>query len=102
MKKRFKVLREVTDLPIAGQARLIPACLVVHNFIRIHDPDDDTVDEEDEVEVRAGGNDEDEEDESMLGAGITPAETRRADARRDAIAEAMWADYRRQRRRRQR
>lgn len=40
------------------------------------------------VEVRQGDIDPDE-----LSAGISPAKTERADARRDTIAKAMWASY---------
>jgi hypothetical protein len=32
-------------------------------------------------------------DPDELSAGISPAETDRADARRDDIAKAMWASY---------
>lgn len=102
VKKRFKVLRELTDLPIEGQARLVPACLVIHNFIRIHDPDDLPEDNEDDDVARGGEQGEDVDEEAMLGTGITRAETRRADARRDRIAEAMWTDYCSDRRHRRR
>lgn len=59
---------------------------MVHNFIRIHDPDDvlaDSIDhEDDEPDLRG-----------RLQSHITAEERERAAARRDAIAKAMWADY---------
>ncbi|KAJ7098428.1 hypothetical protein C8R44DRAFT_642836, partial [Mycena epipterygia] len=71
---------------------VITACCIIHNFIRLHDPDDADCDLEDDM---------DEDNEYMqsethpedLSAGISPEETERADAKRDSIAKAMWESY---------
>jgi hypothetical protein len=70
-------------------------CGIIHNFIRLHDPDDAEADSDDEME--------DEEDTGAaaqsqvcpedLSDGISPEETLRAEARRDNIAKAMWTSY---------
>ncbi|KZT58425.1 hypothetical protein CALCODRAFT_412469, partial [Calocera cornea HHB12733] len=90
-KKRFAAIRNGTEYPMSTQACIFPACAVLHNFIRTHDPDDWSdveTDEEEELEdaPERGG---------ALGRGgaVRPIETRRAGKRRDEIAQAMWADY---------
>jgi hypothetical protein len=69
------------------QARIPAALAAIHNFIRIHDPDEleGFVDAEDiEEGFFAGG----------LAEGQTRmAEKRRANARRDRIAAEMWEQY---------
>lgn len=84
------------------QAKLMAAMAVLHNFIRINDPDDTNSlesfrrgDEQrgacQEGGVDGGGDDEDDEDDFQ--GVITPAEQRRARERRDGIAKQMWEDY---------
>lgn len=103
VKKRFAILRQTNNFTIDGQARVVPACCAVHNFIRIHDPDDSLSDDEDDTESRShSAANDDLFDEESLGGAISRAETRRADERRNAIAEAMWEDYCARRRRRNR
>ena len=77
------------------QARLPPALAAIHNFIRTHDPDDiaDYRDVENDPEPGARSN-----RRGVLGqlAGQLPraAEKAQANAKRDAIAEAIWLQYR--------
>jgi hypothetical protein len=69
------------------QARIPAALAAIHNFIRMHDPDDlqDFAESEDLEPGFVAGE---------LAAGQTrPAEKRQSNARRDAIAAAMWAQY---------
>jgi hypothetical protein len=92
LKKRFKVLIVPQEYEIEIQAQLVSALSVVHNFIRVHDPHDligSDDDDEDQPEVLRDGS---------LQRNITAAERIRATARRDKIAEAMWADYVKRRR----
>jgi hypothetical protein len=76
------------------QARIPPALGCLHNFIRIHDPgelDDFSYEEDCERGCRDSA-------ESRRGIAIGPApaaEVRRANQRRDVIAEEMWVDYQR-------
>jgi hypothetical protein len=85
------MFRQPSNFSVRTQARIIMACGIIHNFIRLHDPEDaDLLDLDIEMDDNGldGAVDPDE-----LSAGISPAETDRADARRDDIAKAMWASY---------
>ena len=69
--------------------QLISALAVIHNFIRIYDPDDlpedfDGIDNDDENVEPCG----------WLQTHVTAEERGWAVARRDTIAKAMWRDYR--------
>lgn len=72
------------------QARIPAALCAIHNFIRRHNPDLFDLALEQEYDFA-------EDDAVGYGAlsegPADPAERRRADARREAIAAAMWADY---------
>jgi hypothetical protein len=95
-KKKFKMFRQPTNFPPAIQARIIVACCNIHNFIRLHDPDDDSYDNDEDSdytmddEESEGGEEVNEED---LAWGIAAEETQRAEAKRDEIAMAMWRSY---------
>jgi hypothetical protein len=93
-KKKFKMFRQPSNFSVRTQARIIMACGIIHNFIRIHDPDDADLDLD--MEMDDGGLDSalrGDIDPDELSAGISPNETEWADARRDNIARAMWASY---------
>jgi hypothetical protein len=81
------------------QAKLVAAIAVLHNFIRINDPDDgNSLDcfrggAEQREAHQGGGIGDDEDDEDDFRGVITPAEQRRAKERRDRIAKQMWEDY---------
>lgn len=59
----------------------------MHNFIRLHDPNDF----EFETEINPGELEDEEYGE--LGGSANSAEIKRASQRREEIAAAMWADY---------
>jgi hypothetical protein len=85
-KKRFKVLVVPQEYSLYTQAQIVSALAVLHNFIRIYDPDDLLDD--------TSNNDEDELDiHGRLQNQVTAEERGRAVVRRDEIAKAMWADY---------
>lgn len=73
---------------MAIQARIPPALCAVHNFIRIHD-EDEIHDFENVVEDPIPGAVHGELARGPAGA----VERRRADAKRDEIAQAMWESY---------
>jgi hypothetical protein len=85
------------EYSLAVQTKLVPALCVLHNFIRVHDPDDEgDLDDKDNDEAEANHPQVVQaapwraED---LGHSITSAERERAARKRDNIAEAMWAQY---------
>ena len=88
LKKRFKIIREANEFPIEAQGRIASAICVVHNFIRIHDPEDlpDPEDEDNNsiipLNASSGGN-----------GTISSRERSAAVKRRDDIANAMWVQY---------
>jgi hypothetical protein len=89
LKKRFKIIREANEFPIESQGRIASAICVVHNFIRIHDPDDlpDPEEEEDYSYTPPSNN-------SVSRNGIISSRERNeAVKRRDDIANAMWVQY---------
>ena len=71
------------------QARVILALCALHNFVRVHDPDDlDDEDTQEEIERQS----------PMPSAGelrnrVNRAEKKRAIMRQEEIASNMWADY---------
>ena len=77
-----------SEYSVHTQAKIIHALCVLHNFIRVHDPDDisDIVLEEIERVPQATA-------AADFGGAIRPQETKRAGAHRDQIAKEMWADY---------
>lgn len=96
MKARFKILTLPRAFKLAAQARIVVALCTLHNILISFNQ------EEDEEE---GQNTEEEEDieeeviQEIQGYRITPAESRRASAKRDEIATAMWEEYQSRRRR---
>ncbi|KAJ7101910.1 hypothetical protein C8R44DRAFT_808863 [Mycena epipterygia] len=89
------------EYSIETQAKIPCALAVLHNFIRLHDPDDYA----DEGPGHGGprnptftlqeidGDDRREFPEEELGRFISPAEKERATLFRDNLAREMWAKY---------
>lgn len=73
---------------MAIQARIPPALCAVHNFIRIHDPD-----EIDEFDLDIGDQDPGHVYGELAEGPALHAEKDRAEIRRDNIAQAMWDSY---------
>ena len=40
LKARFKILKEAPKFPMEKQVMILVACVVIHNFIRINNPND--------------------------------------------------------------
>jgi hypothetical protein len=95
-KRRFRLMAAAAEYSLRTQSKIPGAVAVLHNFVHIHDPDD--------LAYEDGDND-DSDDEGppnrseipitpeTLGGHISQAEKDRASAKRDQIAQAMWADY---------
>jgi DDE superfamily endonuclease len=87
LKRRFRILVYAAEIDMDLQARIPAALAAIHNFIRIHDPEELTSFTE-PVDLERGFV------SGELAAGQTrTAEKRRATTRRDEIAAAMWAQY---------
>jgi hypothetical protein len=87
-KKRFKVLVSTPEYAFPFQAKLVQALIAIHNYIRIHDPDDKPTPDDDHTTPETlqdsfGG----------LQEHVSSAERARATKRRDDIAQAMWNGY---------
>ena len=88
VKWRFRLLVVAPEYSLKTQAKMVPAICVLHNFIRIYDVDD-LPDTPQHSQVQEGpGNHLGE-----LGGDISTAESNRASALRDSIAQDMWASY---------
>ena len=94
VKRRFAMMRESSYFPLELQAKSVLVMLVFHNFILFHDPHDAAEDDDDSDETLPMV-DESAAVHALLGGGSRGAEE--ADARREAIAQAMWEDYERHR-----
>jgi hypothetical protein len=104
-KRRFGIFSRAPEYPIETQSRLIAAVGALHNFLRIHDQDDDARDlgndgpslqregSQSSFDNFVEGIEPREISPEELGMNITEEERARASARRDAIAQQMWVDY---------
>lgn len=79
------------EYSVQTQAKLVHALCLLHNFVRVHDPDDfDEVDHELTARVVPSTA---ADAASMFGGDITPLERQEAAERRDRIAKEMWESY---------
>ena len=90
MKRRFKVLTIPQEYDLSIQAWIVSALAVVHNFMKIQDPNDLL------FKDRTLGSESDT-DESMTAQGEVDWDS--VSARRDKIAQDMWKDYQSNRKR---
>ncbi len=76
------------EYSVRTQAKLVHAICLLHNFIRIHDPDDCepvVQDAEEHLQPAEGA--------QSFGGPIQAAERAEATLRRDQIAKEMWESY---------
>ncbi|KAF7972119.1 hypothetical protein HWV62_18834, partial [Athelia sp. TMB] len=92
LKSRFRILAIAPQYSLETQARLPAALCTLHNFIRIHEPHDEP-DLLDDPTHTGGGSNLPDRDELVSAA--TAADLDQPSARREEIADAMWADYQR-------
>jgi hypothetical protein len=89
VKRRFQIMAVGPEYSLHIQALLVSALCVLHNFIRIHDPDDfDNMDLDGQLERRVSRRNPED-----FGHTITHLERVRAGQKRDAIAHTMWNQY---------
>lgn len=90
LKRRFRILLIGPEYDVKIQAQIPAALCSIHNFIRIHDPQQEAMlGEEDQVNhVDAG-------DDNVQQIGFVEANDANNPVveRRDTIAQAMWNDY---------
>ncbi|KAG2075594.1 hypothetical protein BDR04DRAFT_1005441, partial [Suillus decipiens] len=95
VKRHFRLMVAAPEYSLSVQTKLVPALCVLHNFIWVHDPNDeedlDLLDEAhaNQVIQVVHGRPRIED----FGQSITPAERERAARKHDDIAEAMWLQY---------
>jgi hypothetical protein len=101
-KHRFGIFSHAPEYPIETQSRLIATVSALHNFLRIHDQDDDAHDlGNDGPSLQCEGSQSSfdnfvegiEPREISLEMKITEEERACASACQDAIAQQMWVDY---------
>lgn len=90
LKARFTILTSRPRFDLDIVARLPPALAALHNFIRIHDPNEisDFLQEDLDLEPGCG-----RETGELADGFPNAAERQAANARRDEIAQAMWIQY---------
>lgn len=90
MKRCFPLLTAAAEYSITTQNHIILALGVLHNFIRVHDPDD----LDDSVSAsELQQNNVLPKPPQYFGHSVSPEETRRSTDLRDTIAKAMWDKY---------
>jgi hypothetical protein len=87
LKKCFKIICVGPEYSLATQARLVAALTVIHNFIRVYDPED--LPNVDDQTVGYGV----DIDLGKLKSGISVEERNQATVFRNKIAQDMWQDY---------
>ncbi|KAH9916122.1 uncharacterized protein BXZ73DRAFT_53983, partial [Epithele typhae] len=93
IKREFKMVAEACEYSIRVQCAIPLALSLVHNFLRTHDPERC----ENELQIglctEPGMNPHGDNEAGDAGDGVRGAQPQDASARRDQIAEAMWAQY---------
>ncbi|KAF9219308.1 hypothetical protein BS17DRAFT_656716, partial [Gyrodon lividus] len=92
----FCLMIACPEYSVATQAKLIPALAILHNFICIHCPSADQIQPYQDTFTPLGGDMEQDYEQAVpahYGLNIGSAEVETAAARRDWIAEAMWASH---------
>lgn len=100
-KRRFRLMNVAPEYSASTQAKIPCALSALHNFIRLHDPDDFADDGPGHGGPRnttftlreMDGDERREFPEEELGRFVSPAEKARAEVFRDEIARKMWEKY---------
>jgi DDE superfamily endonuclease len=91
LKRRFRILLLAPEYNLDIQARIPAALCAIHNFIVIHNPDEEQIHAGDENDEN--GDDNAPFDNHHDGAQAAGAGFDGPSVRRDNIAQAMWDDY---------
>jgi hypothetical protein len=88
LKRRFRILLLAPEYSLEIQARIPSALSAIHNFIRIHDSNEGVI-------AADNGNDPDGSafNRDHVDPVFAAAANDEPSARRDTIADMMWADY---------
>ncbi|KAJ7194981.1 hypothetical protein GGX14DRAFT_377535, partial [Mycena pura] len=100
-KRRFRLMNVAPEYSVETQAKIPCALAALHNFIRLHDPDDYADDGPGHGGPRnptftlhdMDGDERHQFPEEELGRFVNQAEKQRARLFRDNIAREMWAQY---------
>jgi hypothetical protein len=92
LKRRFRILLLAPEYNLDIQARIPTALCAIHNFIRTHDAEGESLSGTGDGPHHGNENHDDFDPD-----GVDPmvAAEMDADVRRDEIAQAMWEDYQR-------
>ncbi|KAE8216878.1 hypothetical protein CF319_g8892 [Tilletia indica] len=93
IQERFKILVTGCDYDLQLQASVFPALAVVHNFIRLNDPDDN-IHPDDLAQWIGDPASDSAEGELSLTASTTRAEKKRGEDVREKVATRLWNAYR--------
>lgn len=89
VKRRFRLMVAAPEYSPDIQAKVVLALCALHNFIRVHNPDDlDDRDWQEEIERQPPMPTADD-----LRNRVNQAERDRAIAKREQVAHDMWSDY---------
>lgn len=87
VKRRFRLITAAPEYALKKQAKMVLVICVLHNFIRVHDPEDfdDNLPDEENTTTHASSDDH--------ASFVSNEERRRANTLRDKIADNMWEQY---------
>lgn len=86
-------MRTAPEYPIKVQARIPAALAAIHNFIRIHDPRDEIFTIARELAQTHASDEPPAAPPEYFSTHISAEEKKRAEAKRDQIAQACWDQY---------
>ncbi|KAJ3991184.1 hypothetical protein F5050DRAFT_1545842, partial [Lentinula boryana] len=93
LKRRFHVMRTAPEYSMKIQARIPAALAAIHNFIHIHDPQDQIFNIAQELERIHMDNEPAANPPSYFSTHISTQEKKRAEEKHDQIAQACWDQY---------
>ncbi|KAA1083358.1 hypothetical protein PGT21_050210 [Puccinia graminis f. sp. tritici] len=102
VKSRFEVINSGCKYDIGTQVKIVIVMGFLHNFVRVTEPKGILSRSDNEARSTDPRQPETIEYGMLHASGITRAESARASSKRDEIALAMWADYQKLLRHRQR
>jgi hypothetical protein len=91
LKRRFRILLIGPEYDVKVQAQIPAALCAIHNFIRIHNPQEEAIlGEEEQVNQHVDAGDDNVQQTGFVEANDA---TNPVVKRRDTIAQEMWNDY---------
>ena len=93
VKKRFPILTQMTNYPYEFHIRLVKACFMLHNFIRLNQGYEDEYDAWDPYTEGDGNGGLGNEDDDEGGEIRENQNEREVNQKKDTIAREMWESY---------